>query len=153
MTVTSRDLDSRNPFQRDHISGKTRKRPLEKCYIVMIFPGHVITHVHIYGDKYPRHSFDHNRYSFKKLPVMLFQNLSTSDEICCSLSQGDRVWDILYTLPEFNISPFQGNFESMVFLFQRWDMLVFWRVGPCRQQQEHSHKMLTKIHRTPIIQM
>ena len=27
-----------------------------------------------------------------------------------------------------NISPFEGTFESMIFLFPRWDMLVSWRV-------------------------
>ena len=34
----------------------------------------------------------------------------------------------LYTLLGTNISPKNGTFESMIFLFPRWDMLVPWRV-------------------------
>ena len=32
------------------------------------------------------------------------------------------------TLQGTNISPLEGTFESMIFLFPRWDMLLSWRV-------------------------
>ena len=44
------------------------------------------------------------------------------------------------TLQETNISPWSGMFESMLFLFPRWDMLVSWRVPKNGHiQKESSH--------------
>ena len=46
---------------------------------------------------------------------------------------GDFGWEI--TLQGTNISPQKWHFESMIFLFPRWDMLIPWRVNPASSER------------------